>query len=229
MGKSLPDDSRRKTGSREGEKRTARDRSRAPRRSGRRPGNSGTREAILAAAQRQFAELGYDRSSLRSIAAAAGVDQRLVQYFFGSKQKLFVAAVDVPFDPRDTILPVLEGQLDGLGERLARAIVGVLEDPVTRARVVGIARAAATEPATAEMVRGIRDRALADLREVLADALGDEEADLRLSLLNSQFLGLVMARYIVQIEPLASLPPDQLVACLAPALQHCVSGPIPSP
>lgn len=225
MPKSLPDESHRETQSaRRAQPPAARER--ATGRSGRRPGPSGTREAILAAAQRQFAELGYDRASLRSIATEAGVDQKLVAYFFGTKQELFVAAVDLPYDPEATIPPVVQGDLDDLGQRAARAMVGVLEDPVTRARLVGIVRAAATEPAAAEMVRGIRDHALRELRQALADVFAPAEAELRVGLFNAQFFGLIMARYIVRVEPLASLPPDQLVACLAPALQHYASGPI---
>jgi AcrR family transcriptional regulator len=96
------------------------------RRGGRRPGDSGTRDAVLAAAQRQYAQLGYDRTTMRSVAAEAGVDQKLVGYFFGSKQRLFVAATTLPFDPAEMVPGVLDGDPAALGERVARFIVGLM-------------------------------------------------------------------------------------------------------
>ena len=98
------------------------------RRSGRRPGDSGTREAIRAAAIEQFAERGYDRPSMRSIAQQAGVDPALVSHYFGSKHALFVDVVELPFDPA-VVIPALfaTGDRDGIGARLAGFLVSVLE------------------------------------------------------------------------------------------------------
>src|ERR687891_2496194 len=97
------------------------------RRSGRRPGRSGTREAILAAAGRHFAQHGYDRASLRGIAAEAGVDQKLIAHFFGSKQRLFVAAVGLPLNPAEVLPTILAGDPDSIGERLAMFLTTLLE------------------------------------------------------------------------------------------------------
>jgi len=228
MPKSLPDDPGRKTRARAaGKRRGPRDRLAATGRSGRRPGPSGTREAILAAAQRQFAELGYDRASLRSIAAAAGVDQKLVAYFFGTKQELFIAAVEMPYDPAETIPRLFGDDLDTLGEELAKLMVALLEDPEARDRIVGAVRAAASEPAAARMLQDMRDRVLRKFGARIVDAFGAEEAELRVALIHLQLEGLVMARCIIRTEPLASLPPDELVAAITPVLQSCVSGPLP--
>ncbi|HYH89965.1 MAG TPA: TetR family transcriptional regulator [Solirubrobacteraceae bacterium] len=187
------------------------------RRSGRRPGQSGTREAILAAARRQFAARGYDRTSMRGVAAEAGVDQALVAHFFGSKQRLFVEVARLPFEPREVLPRLLEGDRDGLGERIARFIVGVLEDPEGRARVTGVVRAAASEPEVARMLREFMQH---ELWSPLADQLAVADADLRVTLVASQIVGMVMVRHVVAAEPLASLPGEELVELLAPALQR---------
>jgi AcrR family transcriptional regulator len=190
---------------------------------GRRPGPSGTREAIVVAARRQFAERGYDRTSLRSIAAEAGVDPALVTHFFGSKQLLFVEVVEFPFDPAEVLPRVLGGDPETVGIRLAELIVGMLETPEARARITGVVRAAASEPEAARMVRELL------MREVWAPAaalLGVDDAELRMNLVGSQIVGLVMARYIVGAEPLASLPPDELVGAIGPTLQRYLTAPL---
>jgi AcrR family transcriptional regulator len=193
---------------------------------GRRPGPSGTREAIVAAARRHFSERGYDRSSLRSIAAEAGVDPALVTHFFGSKQRLFVEVVELPFDPAEVLPRVLAGDPETVGMRLAEVIVGMLENPEARARITGIVRAAASEPEAARMVRELL------MREVWAPAaalLGVDDAELRMNLVGSQIVGMVMARYIVGAEPLASLPPEELAGALGPTLQRYLAEPLVPP
>lgn len=193
------------------------------RRSGRRPGDSGTREAIRAAASRQFAELGYDRASMRSIARDAGVDPALVAHFFGSKHQLFVDVVELPFDPEQVVATIFAGEREELGRRLADFLVTALEIPEARRRITGIVRAAASEPDAARMVRELITR---EIFSRVVEALGVEDADLRASLLGSQTVGLVMARYIVGIEPLASLPPERVAAAIAPNLQRYLTGPL---
>jgi len=188
---------------------------------GRRPGPSSTRDAIARAAQRQLAERGYERASLRAIAAEAGVDAALIAYFFGSKEQLFVAVVGLPFDPELIVSEVVPGPPDGIGRRLASTIVAVLEDPEARGRITGLVRAAATEPAAARMVRDlISKRVLGPI----ARQLGADQALLRANLAGSQVVGLVMARYVVGVEPLASLPTDDLVAAIAPTFQRYLTG-----
>src|SRR3954471_3796844 len=106
-----------------------------PPRRGRRPGASGTREAIAEAARRCFGEAGYDRASIRAVAEAAGVDPALVMHYFGSKQELFVSVMALPFEPADVLPALARG--DRAGERLARFIVDTLEDPHGRAVMTG--------------------------------------------------------------------------------------------
>lgn len=193
------------------------------RRSGRRPGDSGTREAIEEAARRQFAATGYDRASMRSIAQEAGVDPALVVHFFGSKQRLFATVMELPFDPADALPRLLEGDRAGLGRRFAGFIVSVLESPQGRQHMTGLVRAAASEEQAAAMVRDLITR---DVLGPLAAGLGLDQPQLRGALAGSQVVGLVMARYVVRVEPLASLPVEQVVALVAPTLQHYLVEPL---
>jgi AcrR family transcriptional regulator len=195
------------------------------RRGGRRPGTSGTREAILAAASRHFAQRGYDRASLRGIAAEAGVDQKLIAHFFGSKQQLFVAAVGLPFNPGEVLPAILSGDRATVGERLAALLVNVLEQPELHQRLTGVVRAAASEPEVARMLREFLTR---ELFGPAAEFLGVEDGPFRANLVGSQIVGLVMARYVVAIEPLASMPPDAVAAAVAPTLQRYLLGPLTS-
>jgi AcrR family transcriptional regulator len=200
-----------------------RDDNAAVRRGGRRPGRSGTREAILAAAGRHFAQYGYDRASLRGIAAEAGVDQKLIAHFFGSKQQLFVAAVGLPFNPGEVLPTVLAGDRASIGERLATLLVDVLEQPALHQRLTGVVRAAASEPEVARMLREFLSR---ELFAPAAELLGSEDGAFRANLVGSQIVGLVMARYVIAIEPLASMPPQAVAAAVAPTLQRYLLGPV---
>jgi AcrR family transcriptional regulator len=202
---------------------SSRDEDSTVRRGGRRPGPSGTRAAILAAAGRHFAQNGYDRASLRSIAAEAGVDQKLIAHFFGSKQQLFVAAVGLPFNPGDVLPAILAGDPDSIGERLAALLVEVLEQPELHRRLTGVVRAAASEPEVARMLREFLTR---ELFGPAAEFLGAEDGPFRANLVGSQIVGLVMARYVIAIEPLATISPNAVAAAVAPTLQRYLLGPL---
>jgi AcrR family transcriptional regulator len=190
-------------------------------RAGRRPGKSGTRTAIHEEARRLFAERGYDRTTLRAISEAAGVDAALVTHFFGSKQQLFLAVVELPFEPAEVVPAVLAGDRAEIGARFARFVVGVLERPAGRGTLVGLVRAAASEPEAARLVRElISKRVLGPL----AASLSGERPELRATLAGSQVVGLVMARYVVRVEPLASLDPEALAEVVAPTFQRYLVG-----
>jgi AcrR family transcriptional regulator len=193
-------------------------------RSGRRPGPSHTREAIEAAARSAFSERGYDRTTVRAVARSACVDPALVFHFFGSKAGLFAAAMRPPFDAPALFRSAFAGDVSRAGERLARGVVDMLEEPASRARIVGIVRAAATEPSAARLVREL---IAGRVYEPLAAALGGgADAPLRATLVGSQIVGLVMARYVVGLEPLASAPRRAVEAALAPVLQRYLTGPL---
>lgn len=192
-------------------------------RTGRRKGETRTREAIADAARELFAKRGFDRTSLRAVAAAAGVDPSLVLHFYGSKERLFLSVVSPPVDPAVLIPHVLEGPPEKAGERLALFVLGVIEEPAARERVTAMVRAAASEPAAAAILRDLISR---EVLTPVAQALGVEDAPLRASLVGSQMVGLVMARYIVQVEPLASASAEQVARAIAPTLTRYLSGPL---
>jgi AcrR family transcriptional regulator len=190
---------------------------------GRRPAGSGTREAILAAASRAFAEQGYPRTTLRAIARDAGVDTRLVTHYFGSKQDLFVQVVELPFDPEVAMAAVLGPGPDGVGHRLASFAVGMLETPSARRTMTGLLRAAASEEEAAVRVR---DLLVSRLLTPLARHIGGDQPELRASLTGAQIAGLAFARHIVGLPRLAEASPEELVAAVGPVLQHYLTGSI---
>ncbi|WP_162320895.1 TetR/AcrR family transcriptional regulator [Nesterenkonia haasae] len=183
---------------------------------GRPPGaNSGqTRQAIVDAARRQFAERGFRGASVRSIAAEAGVDASLINHHFGDKAGLLIATMKLPFDPLRRIDEVLDGSLEGLAARLIRTFCESW-DP-QREVFSTVVRSA--------MGGGLDDSPLFDLlKDVIivrfADRLKGEGAPLRATLVGSQIVGLAVMRYVAQLEPLASADVDHVVAAYAPALQ----------
>jgi AcrR family transcriptional regulator len=192
-------------------------------RAGRRPGDSGTREAIAEAARRGFAELGYDRTTIRGVAEEAGIDPALVMHYFGSKQKLFLAVMELPFDPGRELPPLLAGPRSQAGLRLARFAVGVMEDPSARTVLIGILRAAASEP---EAARLTRELIAGQIVAAFSESLTVDQPELRANLVASQVVGLVIARHVIQVEPLASLDSEALIEAIAPNLQRYLTRPL---
>jgi AcrR family transcriptional regulator len=192
-------------------------------RRGRRPGAPDTRAAILAAARELFAAQGFAGTTVRGVAASAGVDAALVHHYFGTKDDLFVAALELTLDPREAIAPVLTGGIDGAGERVMRLFFSVWDVEETRLPLLALVRGI-VEPGGAQLVRD------GFLRMVLAPigaALEIDQPERRLPLVASQLAGLVMLRYVVAVEPLASTPAEELVAIYGPTLQRYLSGPLP--
>jgi AcrR family transcriptional regulator len=192
-----------------------------PARSGRRPGPSHTRARILGAARASFGELGFDGTTIRGVAAGAGVDAALVHHYFGSKQQLFVAAMELPVDLAADVPRLLDGPPGELGRRIAGFVLDLWELPATRPLLLGMVRSATTDPVAAGMLRGV-------LQEgpfaALARATDRPDADLRANLVGSQLIGLAMARYIVKVEPMASLPREALAEAIGPTLQRYLVG-----
>jgi AcrR family transcriptional regulator len=193
------------------------------RRPGRPPGSSSTREEIATAARRQFAELGYERTTIRGVAQKAGVDPALVHHFFGSKQKLFLSVTELPFRPEETLPSVLAGRRSEAGLRLARFSVELWENPEAREVLTGILRAAVSEPEAAQMARELATQPIVG---AITEILGADDAPLRANLISSQSVGLVMARYILRVEPIASMDPEALIHAMAPGFQHYLTRPL---
>ena len=188
---------------------------------GRRPGPTQTRESILAAALAKFVEDGYVATTIRAVATAAGVDQALVLHYFGSKDRLFAAALRTPA-PTEHLMPVFdEGGPADLGVRLTDRYLLLWEQPPTADRIAAILGAASTSPSAASMVS---DFVIDAVMRPLACALGSPDADLRASLASSHLFGTAVARYLIKVPPLASLHRSALVAVLGPVIQHYLTG-----
>jgi len=176
------------------------------------------REAILRAASELFATHGYDATTLRAIARAAGVDAALPSYHFGSKNALFIATLQLPITPGEIIDGLLADGLDGIGERLVRRLLTVWDDPQRGAPLVAVLRSA---PSHGDAMREFVER---EILARLTAAIDAPDAQLRAAAAMSQVLGLVTARYVLRIEPLASASHDTLVAIYAPTVQRYLGG-----
>lgn len=197
------------------------------RRSGRRPGNPQTREEIIATARRLFAERGFDRTTIRAIAAGAGVDPALVHHYFGTKDQLFLAAMNSPIDPGEQLPAVLTGDRDRIGERLVRTFLTVWDSPAGAAGVAML-RSSLTNDWTARILREFLVTQI--LRRVTkALDLDPAEAPLRASLVATQIAGLALMRYVLKLEPLASAPHETVVAAIAPTVQRYLTGELAGP
>jgi len=190
---------------------------------GRRSGDSGTREAIAQAALDQFAARGFERTTIRSVAAAADVDPALVMHYFGSKRGLFLAAVQLPFDPSPVIDELAAGPLETVGRRLALFFFEALRDERPLSVLLGRVRAAASDPVAAHMVR---DLIADDLVGPLARRLGVDRPQLRSALVSTQLIGYVTARWMIEIEALAGMSVEQTAALLGPTLQRYLVEPL---
>jgi AcrR family transcriptional regulator len=193
------------------------------RRTGRRPGNPDTRESILTAARETFAERGFDAASIRGIATSAGVDPALVHHYFGTKEQLFKACMNFPVDPALVIPQVLAGGPEEIGERLVRFFLRVWDSPAGAAGVA-LMRSAVSNDWTARLMREFVTTQM--IRHVLPKltTLDPAEGPLRASLVASQVAGLAMIRYVLKLEPLASAPPEVVVAAVGPNIQRYVTG-----
>lgn len=199
---------------------------RSGRRSGRRPGESGSREAILDAARSRFTAHGYDAATIRAIAADAEVDPALVHHFFGSKEHLFAAALHLPVDPATVIPDLVAPGVDGLGERLIRFFLGLFDELGTANPIVALLRSVAAHEDAARMFREFYSQAVL---ERIAAGLDVSQPRLRAALCMSQVVGLVMTRQVIGLEPLVRADDEVLVSAYAPALQHYLTGPLPEP
>ncbi|UKY51934.1 TetR/AcrR family transcriptional regulator [Streptomyces inhibens] len=178
----------------------------------------GARERILAAARTEFAERGYDKTSVRGIAKAAGVDAALVHHYFGTKEQVFAAAIELSFAPALTMPDAIAGGGEaGAGERMARFMFGVWENPVSRQPLLAIMRSALTNETAAAVLRGLVERRL--LQRV-AGELHVPDPEFRAQLAASHLIGIAMLRYVIKMEPMASADLEEIVAMVAPTLQR---------
>jgi AcrR family transcriptional regulator len=193
----------------------------APRRTGRRPGDSGAREAILREARQSFGSAGFSGTTIRGVARAAGVDPALVHHYFGSKNELFAASLELPFDPSVVVPALLAEGLDGLGERVVRTFLGIWDATPGQGPLLALLRSAVSDDRAAQ---SLRDFITGVVIGPLARAAGPDGAELRASLVASQVVGLAMARYVVRVEPLASASADELAPLIGPNLDRYLAA-----
>jgi AcrR family transcriptional regulator len=162
---------------------------------------------------------------MRGIARGAGVDPRMILHFFGSKQALFTSTIDLPFEPEATFELLFAEGVEGIGRRVAEFILSVLDDPRGRSTVTGIIRAAVSEPEAAALVRELLTQRLLT---PLARQVSHDRPELRASLIGAQVVGLVMARYVVSLEPLKAASHEDLVQTLTPVFEYYLLGDLPT-
>jgi AcrR family transcriptional regulator len=187
---------------------------------GRRPGSPQTREQILEAAISSFVSQGYAQTTIRGVARAASVDPALVMHFFGSKDGLFQAAIKGSM-PVSLLAEAIEGDPRQLGERLVTRYLALWEDPAHGPRMTSVMRAAFTTPAAADLLKQL---IRAELVGPIVERLGGDHAEVRALLAASQLLGMAMVRYVLEVEPIASLPASRVAAELAPTVQRYLTG-----
>jgi AcrR family transcriptional regulator len=190
-------------------------------RTGRRAGAADTRGQILDAARHVFGEEGFENASVRMVARRAGVDPALVHHYFGTKQALFLAAMELPIDFNALVDEVMAGPRREIGARLVRQTLELWEDPDTRSLLMGIVRSATTDAVAAEMLRGLLSEGPV---LALTRASGSPDAALRATLAGSQIVGMAMARYVIRVEPLASAPKEAVVRAIGPTVQRYLAG-----
>lgn len=182
---------------------------------GRRPGQTQTRADILAAARNQFGQRGYTGATIRGIAAEAGVNPALVHHFFGSKEQVFVAALNVPIDPAMLVDLITQGPREEIGERVLRMFLTLWHDPATSQTFLALIRSVAGSPEVASLLRQFMENTVLTRVAAVLDIPA-----LRLTGAAAQMMGLAMVRYVLAVEPMASATDDEVVELVAPVLQH---------
>jgi AcrR family transcriptional regulator len=191
--------------------------------------------AVLSAARLAFASRGYAQTTMKSVAAAAGVAPGVVKSLYDNKERLFAAAMRLPFDPGQAVPELIAPGLDGMGDRLVRMTLSLMGDENVRrdlTRLIQSDQAAAMSAGAARAAMSPDDSAaaLAQLRflteyvqitvvDRVVAAIGVPDARLRVTLISSYLVGVSTTRYLLRIEPLASASDDQVVALVGPAIQ----------
>jgi AcrR family transcriptional regulator len=191
---------------------------------GRRPlGSPDARQAVLAAARELFAELGFERTTMRAVAARAGVDPALIYHYFGDKDGLLVAALQPPAE-NATVFAGLADEADRAGEELVRRLISLWEDrPEVREQMTAILRTGLSHDRASRLLRDILS---SFILAALGDVLADDRRELRAALIGSQIGGLMLARYVLRVPGAAAASPEDLVQAVGPTVQRYLTGDI---
>ena len=190
--------------------------------------------AVLQAARLAFASRGYAHTTMKSVAAAAGVAPGVVTSLYRNKERLFAAAMRLPFDPAQAVPELIAPGLDGMGERLVRMVFTLMGDPKVREDLtkllasdtgagIGVAAARQAMPsdpdATIEKLRFVSEYLQSAVLDRAVTAMGVPDARMRVAVISSYLLGIAASRYLLRMEPLASASDDEVIALVAPAVQ----------
>lgn len=180
---------------------------------------------VLEAARAAYAKRGYVETTVKGVAAAAGVAPDVVRRYYANREALFAAAMRLPVDPATSIAQLLAPGVDGLGERLVRVTLRMLDDPETRDQLADMVRMGAGAGKATASLREFLESAVVDR---VVTFLGVPDARMRVTLATSYLLGVATSRYVLQLEPLASASEDEVVAMVAPAIQAALTTPTPT-
>jgi len=191
---------------------------------GRRPlGSPDLRRAVLDAARELFAELGFERATMRAVAARAGVDAALIYHYFGDKDGLLSAALEPPVDPV-TVFAGVADDSGQVGQEFIRRVIGMWEvHPEFRERMLATLRTALSHDHAAQL---LRDMYSSFVLAAIGDVLADDRRELRAALIGSHMAGLLLARYILKVPGVAAASPEDLIQAAGPVVQHYLSGTI---
>jgi AcrR family transcriptional regulator len=193
-------------------------------RPGRPRGASDTRERILVSARELFYRNGIHKTSIRAVAAAAGVDAALVHHYYGTKEQLFAAAVRIPIDPMDVIGPLREVPVEELGYKILSLLLPLWDSELGAGFIATLRSILAGSEVN--LFRTF-------LQDVIAVEVGSRVDNppgsgiIRIQFVASQLVGVIMARYILELEPFKSLPVEQIAQTIAPNLQRYLTGELP--
>jgi len=189
---------------------------------GRRPlGSPDARRAVLDAARELFAELGFERTTMRAVAARAAVDPALIYHYFGDKDGLLFAALQPPVDEA-TVFAGLSDAADRAGEELVRRLISLWEErPEIREQMAAILRTGLSHDRASQLLRDILS---SFILAALGDVLAGDRRELRVALIGSHIGGLMLARYILKVPGAAAASPEDLVQAVGPTVQRYLTG-----
>lgn len=195
------------------------------RRSGRWRTGQQSKQRVIDAARERFTRDGYERATVRGIAADAGVDVAMVYYFFGNKEGLFAASVlDTPQHPLHQLANLLDQGTDEIGARLVRDVVERWDAGASFDPLLTVFRSADIQPLARKL---LHDSLAGPVAQRIATEFGVDNAELRVELVTVHLVGLAFARYQLKIEPMASASIGDLVAWIGPTVQRYLTDPKP--
>jgi AcrR family transcriptional regulator len=179
------------------------------------------KRAVLDTARGLYARQGYVNTTIKGVAAAAGVGPDLIRRYYNNREQLFAAAMRLPTDPATAVAQLLAPGVEGLAERLVRVMLRMLSEQETRDQIALMVRDGAKATKAVAALREFIESVFVDK---VAAVLGVPDARMRVTLAISYIMGVAGSRYVLRMEPLASASEDEVVRLVAPAVQVALTG-----